>query len=229
MEVIGSIFARGGSKGIPKKNLQKISSKSLLSISIEHLKETNICKSIFVCSDDKSILNEGEHSNVNTFLRSSSNCKDNSSEIGAWKELVEYLLKRNLFCLDDLLLIAPTTSPFRKPKTLIDLVKTIKDDKEIDAVIVVNKSRRHPDFNLLRSQKNSNYLETYSREKRKSFRQECPKAFDMSTVGYCIRVNSLLNIDSLFDAKVKGIEREEKECWDIDTPFDLEVARLLSK
>ena len=44
-----------------------------------------------------------------------------------------------------------------------------------------------------------------------------------------ITVTSCPGNNSNFDAKVKGIEREEKECWDIDTPFDLEVARLLSK
>ena len=228
MEVIGAIFARGGSKGIPKKNLQKIASKSLLDISINHLKETNTCKSIFVCSDDKLILDQGKNNNVNIFLRNPNNCNDDSSEIDAWKELANYLLNENLCSINDLLLIAPTTSPFRKPETLIELVRILKIDKQCDAAIVINNSRRHPDFNLLKFEKNKNFLKTYSGSQRKSYRQECEKAFDMSTVGYCIRLKSCLDINSLFDINVRGIERGEKECWDIDSPFDLEVAKLFS-
>ena len=205
MEVIGAIFARGGSKGIPKKNLQKIASKSLLDISINHLKETNKCKSIFVCSDDKLILDEGKNNNVNTFLRSPKNCNDDSSEIDAWKELTNYLFKKNLCSLNDLLLIAPTTSPFRNPNTLIELVRILKIDQECDAAIVINKSRRHPDFNLLKHRKDRIFLETYSGSKRKVYRQECERAFDMSTVGYCIRLSSCLKMNSLFYINVRGM------------------------
>jgi len=49
----------------------------------------------------------------------------------------------------------------------------------------------------------------------------------MTTVCYCIRVSSILKCNSLFDLKILGLEKKKKECIDIDTPFDLELAKIL--
>ena len=67
MVTIGAIFARGGFKRNPDKNLQKINGKSLVQISIDHLKASKLCKDIFVCSDDERILNIGRSNSINIF------------------------------------------------------------------------------------------------------------------------------------------------------------------
>ncbi len=60
MAVIGAVFARGGSKGIPGKNLQKIKGKTLTSIALENLFLSKLCCEIYICSDDDSILDEAK-------------------------------------------------------------------------------------------------------------------------------------------------------------------------
>ena len=123
MAIIGAVFARGGSKGIPGKNLSKIKNKTLTRIALENLKDSQICDQIFLCSDYDEILNEAKDKKFKKFKRSKSNCQDNSSEIDAWKELSLYV--KNLYFLsdDDYLLIAPTTSPLRRSQTLNEVTK----------------------------------------------------------------------------------------------------------
>ena len=227
MVTLGAIFARKGSKGIPKKNLQTINSKSLVEISIDHLKKSNLCKEIYVCSDDENILELGKANLTNIFLRNKKNCLDNSSEIDAWKEFCEYLLNNSKANLIDNILIAPTTSPLRQINTLREVVKVVNSNIDCDGALVIKKAERHPDFNILRKNDNTKYLVNYSSKKRVVNRQSCEEAYDMTTVCYCIKIASILKCNSLFDMKILGILREKKECLDIDTPFDLELAKLL--
>ncbi len=227
MVTLGAIFARKGSKGIPNKNLQTIKGKSLVEISIDHLKRSNLCKEIYVCSDDENILEMGKINLINIFLRNKKNCLDNSSEIDAWKEFCEFLLNNAKANLLDNILIAPTTSPLRQINTLKEVVKVVNSNKDCDGAVVIKKAERHPDFNILRRNGDTNYLVNYSSKKRVVNRQSCEEAFDMTTVCYCIKIASILKCNSLFDMKILGILRERKECLDIDTPFDLELAKLL--
>lgn len=227
MVTLGAIFARKGSKGIPNKNLQKIKGKSLVEISIDHLKRSNLSKEIYICSDDENILEIGKVNLINTFLRNKKNCLDNSSEIDAWKEFCEFLLNNAKANLLDNVLIAPTTSPLRQINTLKEVVKVVNSNQDCDGAVVIKKAERHPDFNILRRNYDTNYLVNYSLKKRVINRQSCEEAFDMTTVCYCIKIASILKCNSLFDMKILGILREKKECLDIDTPFDLELAKLL--
>ena len=227
MVTIGAIFARGGSKGIPNKNLQRINGKSLVEISINDLKISNICKEIYLCSDDKSILEVGSSQSINIFLRNKSNCMDNSSEIDAWKEFCEYLISNSKAKIFDKILIAPTTSPLRKVNTLKEIVKIVEADNGCDGAVVIKQAERHPDFNILKKNKISKYLTNYSTKVRPVNRQACEDAYDMTTVCYCMKIESILKYNSLFEMKILGLIREKKECIDIDTPFDLELAKLL--
>ena len=226
MAIIGAVFARGGSKGIPGKNLSKIKNKTLTKIALENLRDSKICEQIYLCSDDDEILEEAKEKNFNKFKRSIINCQDNSPEIEAWKEFSLYL--KNLYFLsdDDYLLIAPTTSPLRKSQTLNEITKKLYLNKFADGIICIKKSDKFPDFNLLKIEKNG-LLNTYLGEKRSINRQSCLPAWEMTTVAYCYKIGSILRYNDLFEMKTIGHEIYFPESLDIDTHKDLELARIL--
>ena len=226
MAIIGAVFARGGSKGIPGKNLSKIKNKTLTRIALENLKNSKICDQIYLCSDYDEILEEAKEKNFNTFKRSKINCLDNSPEIDAWRELSLYL--KNLYFLsdDDYLLIAPTTSPLRKSQTLNDITKKLDLNKFADGIICIKKSDKFPDFNLLKIEKNG-ILNTYLGEKRSINRQSCKPAWEMTTVAYCYKIGAILKHNDLFEMRTIGHEIDFPESLDIDTSKDLELARIL--
>ncbi len=226
MAVIGAVFARGGSKGIPGKNLLKIKDKTLTTIALENLHLSNLCNAIYVCSDDDSILDQAKNTNSQKFKRNKNNCQDNSSELNAWFEFCSYLKQEGKANESDFLLIAPTTSPLRKVETLQKMFYQIKLNKFADGIICIKKSDKYPDFNLLKIEKNG-FLNTYLGGKRALNRQSCKPAWEMTTVAYCYNIGSILRNNVLFKMNTIGYEIDFPETIDIDTPNDLELARIL--
>ena len=228
MEIIGAVFARGGSKGIPKKNLCKINDLTLVEIALEKLIQSKLCKDIFLCSDDQEILNIETKLKYKKFKRNANNCKDNSNEFDAWKELVHYLLNIKKFNKEDLLLITPTTSPLRKLKTIFGIVEKLKNNISADGIICIRESNWYPDFNLLRKDEN-NFLNTYLKVKRKVNRQNSVKSWEMTTLAYCYKLDSILKGNGIFELNTIGYNVTYPECIDIDNKDDLDLARYLFK
>lgn len=226
MAIIGAVFARGGSKGIPKKNLCKIAGLSLAKMALKSLIDSNLCKDIYLCSDTDEILEEALNLPVIRFKRDLNNCKDESSELDAWLELSKYLKNIRCFNNEDLLLIAPCTSPLRKTKTLINLVNKLKNNKDADGAICIKESNLLPDFNLLRKN-DKEFLNTYLKCKRKINRQSAAKAWEMTTVAYCYKLGSILKDKEIFDLNTIGLDVKFPESLDIDVPEDLDLARKL--
>ena len=227
MAIIGSVFARGGSKGIPKKNLSKINDLSLTKIALKGLIKSNLCKEIYLCSDDDEILNEGKNMPVGIFKRDKNNCKDNSSEIDAWREFADFLIKKKNYDEKDLLLIAPCTAPLRRVETLIGIIEKLKKSSKADGIICIKKSNVLPDFNLLKKNQD-NYLNIYLNSKRKVNRQQSNPAWEMTTIAYCYKLRAILKNKDLFELNTIGYDVKFPESLDIDNPEDLDLARKLA-
>jgi len=226
MEIVGAVFARGGSKGIPKKNLCKINGLSLVEIALEKLFQSNLCKEVFLCSDSKEILNTKSKFEFKKFQRDPSNCQDKSNEFDAWKELAMYLVQKKGYKKKDLLLIAPTTSPLRKLKTIIEIVNKLNNDPKADGIICIKPSHWLPDFNLLRYDED-NFLNTYLEGDRKINRQQAVKSWEMTTVAYCYRLSAIIHGEGIFNLKTIGYNVKFPESLDIDIQDDLDLARYL--
>ncbi len=228
INVIGAVFARSGSKGIPKKNLSKLKGQTLVEISLNHLIESKVCSEIYLCSDSSEILNEADKLSANKFKRNSNNCQDNSSELDAWREFAEFLLIKKNYQKSDYLLIAPCTSPLRKTITLNGVVSLLKKNNEADGVICIKSSHFMPDFNLLKKD-SKDFLTTYSGVKRKINRQNSIPAWEMTTIAYCYKLSSILNGFDLFELNTIGFNVNFPESLDIDTHEDLDLVKKLYK
>ncbi len=223
MAVIGLIFARGGSKTIPNKNLQYIRNNRLLDIAILDLKKSNLCDYSCISSDSDLILEAGDIHKINKLKRPNYLAYDNSSEIYSWKHAIDIL---NL-SMNDILLIAPTTSPFRSINTLSNAVKKLSQNKSLDGIIGIMETSMHPKFNIVK--KIDDIVQLWDQgEDRLINRQQGNNCFDVTTVCFCYRASSIKKMNNIFDGKIGFVEVSNIEGFDIDTPLDLAFVRYLS-
>jgi len=217
------IFARGGSKRIKNKNLQKIKNKTLLEITINQAKKINKIHKIFLSTDSKKIASSIKNENIEIIMRPKFLAKDNSSEWHSWQHAIKQVKKKYDF---EKFICLPVTSPLRTNKDILNCIKKL-DDKN-DMVITIQKTERNPWFNMVKT-KNKNFFEVVNKVSRKfvDIRQKAPIVYDMTTVCYVTRPDYVLKNRSIFSGRVGAVIIPQNRALDIDTNFDLKVARLL--
>ena len=224
MKTFAFIFARGGSKGLPGKNIRKLNDKPLLAYSIDIAKQIDDISRIFVSTDDESISNVAIEYGAEVINRPPELAQDNTPEWLAWKHAIEWVNNNgeefNRF------ISLPTTSPLRNEldvKACLD-----KLDKDTDIVVTVADTCRSPYFNMVREE-HGYFKLLIDTEANYSRRQDVPKAYDMSTVAYVTRPEFIMKSNKIFDGRVKAVNIPPERAIDIDTKLDFLVAETLIK
>lgn len=229
MRIVGAVFARGGSKGIVRKNLQEINGKTLVSKALQDLAESNMMDAIYLSSDDDEILKESSLiENVIPIKRPERLSTDDVNELDAWKHLLKEIKAKP----QDMLVVAPATSPLRKRNRIRSVVETFKSYKEqIDGLVCTCEAQRHPSFNLLRLKDlGLQRVELWDKgAKRLVRRQEGRCALDLTTVAFAYNSLYIKNCESILDGRIYAQIIERKEALDIDTYDDLQYARYLTE
>jgi CMP-N,N'-diacetyllegionaminic acid synthase len=119
--IIVIILARGGSKGVPKKNLKKICGKPLVSWTIEHAIHTKGISSVWLSSDSDQILKVGKNYGINLIKRPKNISKDSSSSVSGWIHAINLIEKNEKI---DIVIALQPTSPLRESK---DIEKGLKE------------------------------------------------------------------------------------------------------
>ena len=225
--MLAFIFARGGSKGIPKKNLQLIRGRSLLRIAIETALGSTYVEQVLVSTDDADIAEEALRSGaIVPFQRSPELSADESAEILAWRDAINFVEASRDLKIPPFFLSIPTTTPLRSA-TDIDGCVELYLDQQVDLVVTVSKSARNPFFNMV-TKANDETLALVCGKNNITRRQDAPQVFDITTGAYVANIDYLKTCHSLFEGRVRGFELPQERALDIDTPLDLEIVRMLS-
>ena len=224
--ILGLICARGGSKGVPKKNIKHLGGKPLIGWSIDIARRCKFIDRIVVSTDDPEIAAIAKDFGADVpFIRPEELAMDDSPEWLVWQHALRKLGELNEFRAD-YLTVLPPTSPFRLSKDVRRSVELIYSD-DIDMVISVTRSGRNPYFNMVELDSNGLAHLSKKPEQKISRRQDTPHVFDMTTVLYTARTDFVLNAESLFDGKVKPLMIPETRAVDIDTEMDFKFAEFL--
>lgn len=217
------IFARGGSKRIKNKNLQKIGSKSLLQITFKQAQKIKGINKIFLSTDSKKIAHVAKKFDVEVIMRPKVLAKDKSSEWCAWQHAIKYANKKYKF---DKFICLPVTAPLRSKKDIQNCIK--KKNTNNDIVITITETERNPWYNMVKFYK-KNKVEIVNSIKSKiiDIRQKAPKVYDMTTVCYVASPDYILKNKSIFSGKVEAVVVTKESSLDIDTFYDLKIARLM--
>tara|TARA_B100001113_G_scaffold190504_1_gene156111 strand:- start:40788 stop:41492 length:705 start_codon:yes stop_codon:yes gene_type:complete len=216
------IFARAGSKGLKNKNLFKIGGKPLIAHSIEAAQNNKKIHKVFVSSDSKEIKNVSRDYGAEIIDRPKNLAMDRTPEWLAWQHSVEHLRRKNEDF--DVFLSLPSTSPLRSQLDINNLLKSFT--KNVDVIISVTPSSRNPAFNMVTVNKKgiTNLIE---KNKEVFRRQDAPKYYDITTVGYVTRPDFILTKKNLFSGKVKSIIVPKERAIDIDDLTDALIAEFL--
>ena len=216
MKTYAFIFARGGSKGVPGKNIKEICGKPLIAYSIQIAKEIESIDKIFVSTEDGNIAVVSKKLGANIIPRPVNLAQDESPEWLAWQHAIDWLEKNGESF--DVFISLPTTSPLRSKKDVTQCLTFL--DEKTDIVVGITKASRSPWYNMV--QKNDNGFIDILMKNGNLYtrRQETPAIFDMTTVAYVSRPDYIKKATGIFDGKVKGVEIPIERALDIDTELD---------
>ncbi len=225
--IVGFIFARGGSKSVPRKNIRPLGGKPLIAYAVESALQSKLINRVVVSTDDLEIAEVAKRYGAEVpFMRPLHLATDEASEWLAWQHAIATMQSlENNFTID-LFVSVPPTSPLRTAEDLDHCIKTALNN-EVDLVITVKAAKRNPSFNMVRLDENNNaYLVTPPLQKIYR-RQNAPPVFNMATVAYVARPSFIMSAESMFDGNVKAVIMPEERAVDIDTELDFEFAEFL--
>tara|TARA_A100001388_G_scaffold277592_1_gene269738 strand:- start:3633 stop:4325 length:693 start_codon:yes stop_codon:yes gene_type:complete len=228
MNILCVIGARGGSKGVPGKNIRPLLGKPLIAWTIEQAYQCKIIDHVVVSTDNKEIANISKKYNAEVpFIRPSELATDNSGKWGVW----QHALKKCEEVYDkefDIYLDLDCTSPVRDVE---DIYKAIDcyQKSNVDAVFSVCESRKNPYFNMVEYDKKNNLKMVKSLDFPIIRRQDAPKVFEHVASIYVLNPNYLKNSNGLLEGKTKGYDIGIKKSFDLDSEFDFELIEYMMK
>jgi len=228
MKAIAFIFARGGSKGLPGKNIRPLAGKPLIAWSIEHAFAIKRAERIIVSTDSEEIAVVARQYGAEVpFIRPLDLARDDSPEWLAWRHALNYLLKTT-GSLPDVMISVPTTAPLRLP---IDIENCLDEYEKYDAdvVITVTDAHRSPYFNMVKTNIDGTVGLVNPPQSAIIRRQEAPKVYDMATVCYVVKSEFVMNHNGIFEGMVKAVHVPTERAIDIDTLLDFQIAKSLLK
>ncbi len=221
--VVAIILARGGSKGIPGKNIIDFCGKPLIVWTIEQLKQSRGINSIWVSSDSEKILSISQNCGVESICRPHDISSDSATSESGWLHALDYI-ENKIGCVD--FVVAPqVTSPLREPS---DIERGLRDfhkqkcDSMFSCSIVEDLFfwRKMPDGKL----KSINY--DY---KNRKCRQDISKQYIENGSFYLFKPEVLRKYNNRFGCKIGMTEMEFWKMFEIDSMEDLKMCEALMK
>ena len=223
MKPLVIIPARGGSKGIPHKNIKLLGGKPLICRAIDNARAVAPDSDICVSTDDSEIIQVVEDYGLKVpFIRPTELAADNS---GTYEVLLHALsfYEQQGRTYDTIILLQPT-SPFRRDEDISEALKLYSPD--VDMVVSVTEARANPYYNCFETDSDG-FLHVSKGDGKYIRRQDAPKAWEYNGAIYIINPQSLKR-KSLGEFKRRMMyEMDELHSLDLDTPLDWRIAELL--
>lgn len=223
-QILCTICARGGSKGLPNKNLLKIGDKSLIGHTLTQAKAIDAIDCLIVSSDSNEILKEGEIYAADILLqRSAKLASDDAGKIDAIIDCLNHA-ESKLNKHFDYVIDLDVTSPLRN---LIDIENCLEftKDQGFKNLITVTNSKKNPYFNQIEITNEGPQL-VKSGHNIKG-RQSAPKVYDMNASIYVWSRDFLINEKTLFSRDTIVYDMPEERSLDIDNELDFKIVKHL--
>lgn len=218
------IFARGGSKGLPGKNIREIAGRPLICWSIDAARDSGRFSRIIVSTDSPEIADVARGCGAEVpYLRPSHLAEDSSPEVESWRHAIsEY--REIVGHLPPLFVSLPTTSPTRSVAD-VHAALDLAFDRSPDLVVAVTPSHRSPFFNVL--VEDGDHLRLFDSSVKVTRRQDAPSTWDLTTVIYVARPEHVLTCDRLLDGTTMGVVVPKERAVDIDDEWDFALAEAI--
>lgn len=222
MRIFGLIPARGGSKGIPGKNLRTLGGKSPVQRAWEVAVASGVVERVILSTDSEEIAEHGRSLGIDVpFIRPAEISQDNTPMIAVLKHLLEHL--RASGSVPDAIVLLQPTAPLRRPEHLQEAARLLQDG--MDSVVSVSEVPLHfsPHFLMkITADGRLNYfMPDGSKVKR---RQDAPRAYSRNGSVYLFRVSSFEKYQDIYGEKCIPLLIPPDETINLDTMEDWERA-----
>ena len=225
--IVAFIFARGGSKGLPRKNVRLLGGRPLIAYSIDVARATPGVSRVVVSTEDEEIAEIASRCGAEVpFMRPPELARDDTPEVLAWQHAIETLRRQEDGAALDVFLSLPPTAPLRAVEDVRHVLDAFAEGGS-DAVLCVTEPHRNPYFNMVKLDDNGYARPVIEADKPVVRRQDAPPVFDVTTVAYALRPDYVMSGRDLFAGRVRVVTVPLERAVDIDTEFDLRFAEFL--
>jgi CMP-N,N'-diacetyllegionaminic acid synthase len=226
--ILCTICARGGSKGIKNKNLKKLNRKPLIAHTIDQAKKTELFEHIVISTDSDEIAAIAIQFGAEVFFkRSAKMASDTAGKLEVIRDAFirsEKHYKKTFNYQIDL----DATAPLRSTADIVNSFNQLKKNNN-DNLITAMPSRRSPYFNIIEQEKSGKIYLSKKLDNPIIRRQDAPKSYDMNASIYIWKRECILHAQTLFLEKTGLYIMPEERSIDIDTELDYKFVEFLMK
>lgn len=227
MKIIGIITARGGSKGIPRKNICKLHGKPLIEYTIKAAQSVADCfHRVIVSTDDEEIANVCRSAGAEVpFLRPSYLARDDTPTLPVLQHALSYVEHDGAFRTDWIMVLQPT-SPLRTGKDITAAIR-LAQVGDCDMVVSVRKANDYHPYKMKKIDE-SGYLEPFITGCVEPARRQdlAPDTYRRNGAIYLIRRDVLVERNRLYGDRIKAYIMPDERSVDIDTQVDFRLAEI---
>jgi CMP-N,N'-diacetyllegionaminic acid synthase len=223
MSVIAFIPARGGSKGVPKKNIKGLSGKPLIAWSIEQALNSELIDRVIVSTDCPEIAKVAiDYGAEIPFLRPEHLSNDTATTESSMLHCCEYLADKNE--LPELFILVQCTSPIRS-NDVFDLAINDFRSKNLDSLLTVSESHRFTWTNTNFPKASYDYK---NRPRRQDIKPEDQNYLETGSF-YITKTEALIKSKNRLTGNIGMFITPENESFEIDTHIDFIICEELMK
>jgi CMP-N,N'-diacetyllegionaminic acid synthase len=225
--ILGTICCRGGSKGVPGKNVRPLHGKPLILYTIETARASSLLDDLIISTDSEQIAEIGKNAGVNIpFMRPEHLSNDQASKWHVFIHAVEEYEKLTGKTVD-YLVDMDVTVPLKTAADIDGAIKLALDNPETDVVITGYEPERNPYFNMMEEGENG-YVSIVKRPAQPIVRrQDAPVVYSLTPAAYVVKKSALYNYRHWSEAKCRIFPMPRKRAVDIDTEVDFKIVEYL--
>lgn len=229
MKILGLIPARGGSKGIPRKNIKLLNGIPLLFYTIDEAKKSVLSQDIMLSSEDEEIITFARKKGVNIpFVRPSELAKDDTPSIEVIRHALNFFIEKGIFY--DAVCLLQVTNPFRSA-SLIDQAVEKFIVADIDSIVSVSPipHNYNPNWAYYLDENKLNLNRVLDHEPLISRRQDLKKSYYRDGAIYITKSEVILKQNSIYGDKIGYVLSNNLDRINIDTDEDWFIAESVLK
>jgi CMP-N,N'-diacetyllegionaminic acid synthase len=222
-KILAVIPARGGSKGIPEKNIIDINGRPLIDFTIGESLNSEYIDRVIVSTDSEKIAEISRKCGADVpFLRPKHLADDQSKTIDVLIDLVKQVSLTDGVCVDYIILLQPT-QPLRKAFHIDEAIEQIINNN-YKSLLSVSLVDDHPI--LIRTINNKGALENLLNTNSTVRRQDFPMYYKVNGAIYINKIDEDFNENTSLNDNIFPYLMEKKYDLDIDEPFDIEILKM---
>ena len=225
--ILATICCRGGSKGVPGKNIRLLNGKPLIAYTIEAAKKSGLINELIISTDDEQIASIAKEYGASVpFMRPAVLASDIASKWPVFIHAVETYEKFTGKQVDYLVDL-DVTVPLKTAEDIDGAIKLALSDLTTDVVITGYEPERNPYFNMMEINKDG-FAEIVKKGVKPIVRrQDAPEVYSLTPAAYVVKKSALYDYEHWSKAKCKIHPMPRERAVDIDTEIDFKIVEFL--